>query len=275
VLAWSPDKSKLAYQETHSQQEELWIFDMQTRQPRKITTWQRNTVPTDVNSQFVWAYDSHHFLFSTGIPGQYALYLGNSNRLLGQPIQLQDAHIHFAWSPTQLQFAYFSGTKLIIQNLQRQTLPVQIGHQPGLAGTSLAWNPDGTKIAICGKRENNFDIYLLFFSENAPLLQSLVSSSSDDLQPSWSPDGQHVAFYVRSDQYDTKVAVAPADKSRNPYIVGHNASLPPDGGPRWLTNTELVYMGEEHLSASQNSIYRINIKTGQRSSAPVSLLLAQ
>lgn len=274
VLSWSSDKSKMAYLETNDRQESLWIFNTQTRQPIKITEWRRSSEATNLHVQFAWAFDNHHFLFATGFPGQYVLYLGNSDRVLGQPIRLHEQYIHFAWSPKQLQFAYFSEAKLIIQNLQGQVLPVQIGHQPGLAGTSLAWDPDGDRIALCAKRGTNFDIYLLLFSGTPPLLQPLVISPSDDLQPSWSPDGQRLAFYVHVDQYDTKIAVTPVDQSRSPYVIGHNVSLFPEGGPRWLTNTELVYMGEEHLSASHNSVYRVDLRTGQRSSAPLSMLFS-
>lgn len=274
VLNWSSDKSKMAYLETNDGKESLWIFNTQTRQPIKITEWRRSSEATNLHVQLAWAFDNHHFLFATGFPGQYVLYLGNSNRLLGQPVRLHEQYIHFAWSPKQLQFAYFSEAKLIIQNLQGQVLPVQIGHQPGLAGTSLAWDPNGDRIALCAKRGTNFDIYLLLFSNTPPLLQPLVTSPSDDLQPSWSPDGQRLAFYVHVDQYDTKIAVTPVNQSRSPYVIGHNVSLFPEGGPRWLTNTELVYMGGEHLSASHNSVYRVDLKTGQRSSAPLSMLFS-
>ena len=272
VLNWSPDKSKLAYLETNDQHQQLWVVDRFTPKPVKITEWQSSSALT---STLEWAHDNHHFLFATGVPGQYTLYLGNSNRLLGSPISVYDQHIDFAWSPVQLQFAYFSGTKLMVQNTKSQTLPIEIGHQPGLSGTSLAWSPDGNRIALSAKRGDSFDISLLRFSNNTPVLQSLVASPSDDVQPSWSPDGQYIAFYVRSNQYDTKVAVTPVNQSRAPYIVGHNASLPQKGGPRWLTSEEVVYMGEEQLSVSHNLIYRVDIATGQRSSVPLTMLFPQ
>ncbi len=78
------------------------------------------------------------FSLATGIPGQYALYAGNSSQLFNPPIQLSEQSIHFAWSPTQLQFAYFSGSNLIVSAVRGTTLPIQIGHQPGVLGT--AWS---------------------------------------------------------------------------------------------------------------------------------------
>ncbi|PIE33919.1 hypothetical protein CSA56_09525 [candidate division KSB3 bacterium] len=272
VLNWSPDKSRFAYLETMDQRQQLWVVNRFAPKPVKITEWQGvSTSP----HQFEWAHDNHHFLFATGSPGQYTLYLGNSNRLLGSPIPLFEQHVAFAWSPKQLQFAYFSGTTLIIQNTSQHTLPIEIGHHPGTAGPSLAWSPDGTRIALSIKRDTSFDISLLSFVNNSPVLQALVTSPSDDVQPSWSPDGRYVAFYVHSPQYGTKVAVTPVDQSQAPYIIGHNASLPQAGGPRWLTPAQVVYMGEEQRSASHNLIYRVDIATGQRSSVPLTMLFPQ
>jgi Tol biopolymer transport system component len=275
VLGSSSDKSKLAYVERDERQQRLVIFNFHARQAVTITEWPKDSLNRETEYHFAWAFDNEHFLFSSGYPGQHALYIGNSYQLIGQPIPLTEEHVAFAWSPTKLQFAYFSSSKLIIQNLQGQTLPIQIGHQAGLPDTSLSWSPDGTQLAISVRRGASFDIFMLSFSDNAPVLQTLVASPSDDLQASWSPDGRYIAFYVRSEQYDTKVAISPIDRSRNPYVVGHNASLPPEGGPRWLSDSEVIYIGEEQLSATHNSVHRVDIKTGHRSSIPITLLLSQ
>jgi hypothetical protein len=277
ILGWSADRTKIAYQESYEQIGRLWIFNTQTRQSVKLTEWRSpsSSASTNPMSRFAWAPDNDHFLFAIGDPGRYVMYLGNDSKLIGSPVQLNDPDIYFAWSPTRLQFAYFAGSNLIVQDLRGDTLPIQLGHTPGAVGTSLQWSPDGTMIAFSIKQESSFDIFTLTFSKGRqPLLQTLVSSSSDDIQPSWSPDGKNIAFYVRSARYDTKIAVIPVDRSRSPYIVAHNTSLPRFGGPFWLTNTEILYVGEEQLSTSQNSIYTVNIATGRRSAAPMSVLLA-
>ena len=267
LLGWSKDKRKAAYAETTKQAERLWIFDMQTRQPNKITEWPLGKGAT---TQLDWAFDNEHFLLGVGNPGQYTLYLGDSARLLGAPIQLFEPQLAFAWSPNQLQFAYFSGLQLMIQSPKGTTLPVQVG----ASGTSLAWSPDGKTIAFSAKADASADIFAIALAESAPLLQTLVASSSNDAQPSWSPDGRYLAFFVQADNYDTKIAVTPVDKSRAPFIVAHKVSLPAHGGPQWASTTQLMYIGEEDLSASRNSMYQVDITTGQRSSVPLTLAVA-
>ncbi len=269
MLGWSEDRTKLAYQETTATMERLWIFDMQSRQPFRVTQWQRPSTNTPSDSSFAWSHDNMHFLFATGLPGHYALYVGSGKNLIGNPIQLRDQTIHFAWSPTQLQFAYFSGANLVVQRVGGSALPVQIGHTPGASGTSLAWSPDGKKITFSSKRGNSVDIFVIMFSrQNNPLLQTLVSSSSDDIHPSWSPDGRNIAFYVRARGYDTKLAVIPVDKSRSPYIVGHNVSIPSSDGPVWASPKELLYVGADAL-------YRVDITTGKRTTAPMAVMLSR
>jgi len=273
VLGWSADRTKIAYQESFKQKERLWIFNVQTRQLAQVTEWKSSLSTSTSLSRFAWAPDNEHFLFVTGFPRKYVLYLGNGSRLIGNPVPLRDNTVHFAWSPSRLQFAYFSGSNLIIQDVKGASQPFQLDHADAV-GTSLQWSPDGTMIVFSIKRGASFDIFTLTLSEGQPLLQTLVASSSDDIHPSWSPDGKYVAFYVRSKKYDTKIAVTPVNRSRPPYVVAHNSSLSPFGGPQWLTNTEILYVGEEHMAVSQNSIYTVDIATGRRTSAPMSVLLA-
>lgn len=272
ILAWSPDRSKIAYQEFGSQKERVLIFNTRTQQTMNITELPGKSTATNI-ARFAWAFDNEHFLLATGAPERYVLYVGNSAGLLGKPMQIQDKQVCFAWSPVQLQFAYFSGSNLIVQRLNGETLPMQIGNAPGADGTSLQWSPDGTRLAFSCKREANFDIFTLTLTGAKPLLQTLVASPADDIQPSWSADGRNVAFYVRAEHYDTKIAVTPADRSRAPYIVAHNVSAASMSGPFWSSKTGILYVGADSPVPSQNLIYQIDIASGKRSSVPMSAVL--
>lgn len=276
LLGWSPDKTKITYQESANQTERLWLLQTPTRQVSRLLEWQRGAGSTASLSRVLWAYDNEHFVFATGTPGKYSLYVGNSRGMIGKPVSITDEAVHCDWSPNQLQFAYFSGANLMIQDLKGGMLPVQVGQTArGASGTSLQWSPDGSTLALSMKREASFDIFTLTFSGNKPTLQTLVASPSDDIQPSWSPDGRNIAFFVRSKQYDTKLAISPVDRSRAPYVVAHNVSLPATNGTQWLTASELLYVGEEQLATVQNTLYTVDITNGKRSAAPMSIVFAR
>lgn len=274
ILSMSPNKTKIAYQESAGQTERLWILHTGTRQVTRLLEWQRATNVTAASSRFAWAYDDDHFLFSTGTPGGYGLYLGNSGGILGKPVMIKDAAVHFAWAPNQLRFAYFSGPNLLVQEVRGKTLPLQLGNaSQGLAGTSLHWSPDGRVLAFSVRRDTSFDIFTLTISGAEPVIQTVVASPSDDIQPSWSPDGRHLAFYVRSSQYDTKLAVVPVDQSRAPYIIAHQVSVSSSEGPQWVSSSDLLYIGAAPTSSSEYAVHTVDIATGKHSSAPLSLVL--
>lgn len=270
ILSISPNKRRIAYQETAGQTERLWMLNTGTRQVKRLLEWQRTAGVDRVMSRFAWAADEEHFLFSTGTPGGYGLYLGNSSGIVGKPVMLKDAAVHFAWAPQQLRFAYFSGSNLVVQEVGGAALPLQLGNASGgSAGTALAWSPDGRMLAFSVKRGRHFDIFTLTLSGAEPTIQSLVASPSDDIQPSWSPDGRHVAFYVRSAQHDTKLAMVPVDRSRAPVIIAHQVAISSADGPQWASTTRLVYVG----AGTDHAVHTIDITTGQHSFAPLALVL--
>ena len=188
ALGWSPNRTKLAYQESAPQTERIWLFNTLTKQFVKLTEWQNPAAAAAALSQVAWAADNEHLLVVTGAPGKYLLALGNSRGLIGRPVALNEQEVCLAWSPTQLQFAYFAGGNLVIQTVNGKTLPLQLNGQPDAAGAALQWSPDGAMIAFSLQRDASVDIFTLNLAAGEPVLQTLVASPADDLRPAWSPD---------------------------------------------------------------------------------------
>jgi Tol biopolymer transport system component len=67
------------------------------------------------------------------------------------------------------------------------------------------WSPDGTKIAFQSDRDGNKEIYIIDVScaersDGCPeQVVRITNNKTDDLEPSWSPDGERIAFMSASE----------------------------------------------------------------------------
>ena len=59
---------------------------------------------------------------------------------------------------------------------------------------SLAWSPDGQKLAFIGLMDGpSADLYV--YSRNSGKIQRMSKGKSEDYAPSWAPDGRHILFF--------------------------------------------------------------------------------
>jgi Tol biopolymer transport system component len=89
-----------------------------------------------------------------------------------------------------------------------------------------AWSPDGAAIAFASKRAGTFDIYVMHVKHaDGTRVQRLTATRADDTHPSWSSDGQQLAFARAGDIYAMR-----ADGSDVRAVSRGPAS---DGDPAW------------------------------------------
>jgi Tol biopolymer transport system component len=106
----------------------------------------------------------------------------------------------------------------------------------------LSWSPDGSHLAFTAAGEDGRDIYLMAAdclmnqSGCAGAVRRLTTDQVDNLNPSWSPDGQMIAYSAsQGSQFDLYVVSIADGKSRQ------LTSQPTDElGPRWTPDGQLI-----------------------------------
>jgi len=134
---------------------------------------------------------------------------------------------------------------------------------------SPKWAPDGKKLVYVSYRRTkdtdrrNTDIYLIenVLDEEARRKTPLTNWDTDELNPSWSPDGEMIAFYRRSviakDEEIFDIWVMRAD-GKNPHRVAQKV-YKQSSGPAWLPKEfghQLIYISEH-----QNSIHVVDARS--------------
>jgi hypothetical protein len=101
------------------------------------------------------------------------------------------------------------------------------------------------KIAFVSNRDGNDEIYLIRSTGNA--LQRLTNDAGTDTDPSWSPDGNRIAF-TRSTAAGARVFVMNADGS-GAVPLSASASLVQDQRPRWSPDGQKIAFRRDAQSA--------------------------
>jgi Tol biopolymer transport system component len=103
---------------------------------------------------------------------------------------------------------------------------------------SFAWSPDGTRLGFSDGRD------ILVMNIDTFAVEPLISTPFDDLEPSWSPDGQHIAFISGEVSFTNDgsqdVYMADADGSNVTNITRSPAN---DRMPAWSPDgSQLVFL---------------------------------
>lgn len=100
------------------------------------------------------------------------------------------------WSPDSKQFAFITYAKgdneIEILNVGKDDVTRHIHPTNVGAINTIAWSPDGTKIAFSGTKGGISDLYI--YDLKSGDVRQLMNDRYADLQPAWSPDGSTIAF---------------------------------------------------------------------------------
>jgi Tol biopolymer transport system component len=115
----------------------------------------------------------------------------------------------FSWSPDGSKICYvseqvgFIGIYVMDADGTHKKLLIQIRDNEE---TKPVWSSDGRKIAFSAYAETSYEIQVM--NADGTNLTNLTHSPGDDLDPTWSPEGSHIAFVTQDALLDGSLSRA-------------------------------------------------------------------
>jgi TolB protein len=134
---------------------------------------------------------------------------------------------------------------------------------PGNRNDMPVWSPDGKSIAFFSDRGGNSDIFIVNPDGSQvrqltrdPFASLYFTKSSEDRNPSWSPDGSQIAFdsgrnNLKLNYIDHDIYVMAADGSHVKRLTDDGAD---EGGPRWSPKGDLIAYAKMDYFSDQGLI---------------------
>ena len=193
-----------------------------------------------------WSPDGKRIVFSSERDGNREIYVmdadgGNPQNLSNNP----DFDGSPSWSPDGERIAFMSDRDGEFLHFDIFVMDADGGNQQNITNNPFderhpSWSPDGERIAFSSQRDGHFrrrfgitsEIYVM--NADGGNQQRLTENLKNDWFPSWSPDGERIAFMSERDGDGNSEIYVMDNNGANPQKLTNNPHR--DGGPAWFNS---------------------------------------
>ncbi len=217
---------------------EIYVMDIDGKNQQRLT----NNPNDDWNPS--WSPDGKRIVFSSERDGNREIYVMNADG--GNPQNLSnnpDFDGSASWSPDGKRIAFMSDRDGDFLHFDIFVMEADGGNQQSITNDPFderhpSWSPDGERIAFSSRRDGHFrsrfgitsEIYVM--NADGGNQQRLTENLKNDWFPSWSPDGERIAFMSELDG-NPEIYVIDADGGNKRNLTNNRHR---DVNPAWFNS---------------------------------------
>lgn len=276
---WSPDGQKLAYEVANTQEKytDLYVLTIGGSEERIRPSAGasglagRFVQQKQVNHEFAWAPSNQLYAFaSSGSDNNFDLQLRGVTVPIGSPQKEGGA----TFSSNGRKLAYCSarsgeGDLYLLDIYSLEGAPRQLTFSDGL-DFYATWSPTNDQLAYAAMSEDGANIHVIDDVDNPRASnRALTQWKSNQIKPSWSPDGNWIAFFSNYEQNDhTRFdAYVVPTVGGQPFRVASNVLPPERRGPAWSPDSRSILLVRNDPNLG-DPLIRVDMTTGQEEVLP-------